>query len=305
MQVKVIDLDGSVISQSCFARAGRALPATPIDASDLAFRTRILARRRCVADFMRRVGPLPAKRPEIVFYGSGDFHHLTAALLARHDTPLTVIHFDNHPDWVRVPASFNCGSWVNRALELRQVAKVITIGPCSDDLDNPERKTANLEAIRTGRLELYPWRAVSSRVRGAYGVGPSHVQSDGNIVWCNLDSRNWADFLADLTRRIATRALYVTIDKDVLMPAEAVTNWDQGRMALSKIIEALGVFAAAFEIVGIDICGDYSAPRFRDPLRFLLAAFDHPRGLRPTQPELAVNAATNARLLACFDEVFA
>ena len=31
--------------------------------------------------------------PDIIFFGSGDYHHVTATLLARYEEPLTVIHF--------------------------------------------------------------------------------------------------------------------------------------------------------------------------------------------------------------------
>src|SRR6202035_2527552 len=46
--------------------------------------------------------------PPFVLYGSGDFHHLSGALLfaslRRGSAPVTLVSFDNHPDWdVRPP----------------------------------------------------------------------------------------------------------------------------------------------------------------------------------------------------------
>ena len=41
-------------------------------------------------------------RPEIFFVGSGDYHHLTPAFPADLKEPISLIHFDNHPAWVRL-----------------------------------------------------------------------------------------------------------------------------------------------------------------------------------------------------------
>ena len=69
--------------------------------------------------------------------GSGDFHHITAFLVAfaveNQSAPITLIHFDNHPDWVKFENGMHCGSWINRALEFRKIGKIITLGVCSHD----------------------------------------------------------------------------------------------------------------------------------------------------------------------------
>ena len=83
--------------------------------------------------------------PRLTFMGSGDFHHVSALLLTsalqHHSRQVTLIHVDNHPDWVKFEKGTHCGSWINRALEQPQVQKVITIGVCSHDLQLPEPKT--------------------------------------------------------------------------------------------------------------------------------------------------------------------
>ena len=65
----------------------------------------------------------PHLRPFVV-YGSGDFHHLAAVLVRRFTTPLTIVSFDNHPDWDIRPPKWACGGWVNRALQLSNVRSV-------------------------------------------------------------------------------------------------------------------------------------------------------------------------------------
>ncbi len=302
MRVIVADLDGSLTAQAPLAARIADGRARLVALADEAPALRIVARRKALDHFTYAIGPAGTE-PEVVFYGSGDFHHLTAGLLLRHERPLTVIHFDNHPDWVLYPRTFNCGAWVNRALDMAHVGRVITLGPCSGDLVRPELQMANLGALRSGRLELYPWRHDPSRVLGHYGDGPDRRQRGGYLHWRQLSGEDWAGFLDALIARLPPDALYITIDKDALSHADAATNWDQGEMRLEHVLLAVKKLAAARPIVGIDVCGDYSPPRFTDPFRAVLAYFDHPRLAEPSAEDLRVNAVTNATLLDCFDRV--
>ena len=297
MRTRVIDLDGSVAGQGPMVALVEEGLARLIDIRTQASQLRIVARKKAMRKFAEVLDqPLPGRGPQVTFYGSGDFHHLTAGLVAQFDEPLTIIHIDNHPDWVRFPPTFNCGAWVNRALELPQVRKIITLGPCSDDLKLPEFKSANLGAIATGRLELFPWRAAPSRIFGA-GNGAQHMH------WRNIADEPFERFLEDIVDKIPTKAVYITIDKDVLGEDEAITNWDQGEMKLAHVEAAVTALAQSAKILGIDVCGDYSAPRFGDPFRATLAWFDHPAASYPTATQLAVNARTNAALLDTFRRV--
>src|SRR5262249_6558403 len=146
--------------------------------------------------------------------------------------PVTLVHFDNHPDWVRWAPRWHCGSWVNRALELAPVHRVITLGPCSEDLDRPQLKGGNLAALGTGRIVLMPWRPAPSRVLGTIPDGRGHRREDGHLVWRNLAEHALADNVAAVLAAIDTDAIWLTIDKDVLGESEALTNWDQGQMPL-------------------------------------------------------------------------
>lgn len=305
VHLRVIDLDGSVAAQEPLRRRIDAGAAARIDATDLASSLRILATRKAMDIFVGRLreNAAPDDEPCVTFYGSGDFHHVTAGLLAGLDRDVSVIHFDNHPDWVRFPPTFNCGAWVNRALELPHVRRVVTLGPCSDDLVRPELQFANLPALSEGRIELYPWRHAPSRIWGRYRDGACHRQEGGHLHWRNLADERWDDFLDELIDGLPTKAIWITIDKDVLDRADATTNWDQGDMPLPRLLSAVERLAAGCEIVGIDVCGDYSSAVFSDPLRATLAYFDHPDRPSPTPDDLAVNARVNAALLECFEKV--
>jgi arginase family enzyme len=301
MRLRVVDLDGAVTEQPTFAGLIEAGEAERIGARDLEQRLRILASRQAFRTLGERLGER-GRVPEVLFFGSGDFHHLTALFVSRHPEPVTIIHFDNHPDWVRYP-TINCGSWVNMALRSRNVAKVVTIGPCSDDLQNPEWKFANLPAMREGRLAVYPWRSNPTRLWGAPLTTPGGNTDGKRLTWRNLADESWSDFLDELVGSLTVPALWITIDKDVLRSGEAVTNWDQGGMALDHVVAALRRLANSFRIVGVDVCGDYSRPRLKDPLRAFLSWSDRPE-LPPHQADdLAVNDRTNARLVAALREV--
>jgi len=304
LRLRVIDLDGGVAAQEPLRGRIDAGAAARIDAADLAGRLRIVASRRALRSLASRLRPGAGKGgPTATFYGSGDFHHLTAGLVAGLDEDVTIVHFDNHPDWVRFPATVNCGAWVNRALELPHIRKVVTIGPCSDDLVRPELQFANLDAVRDGRIALYPWRHAPSRVWGRYGRTASYRQEGGHLHWRNLAEEDWADFLAEMIATIPTRAVWLTIDKDVLARSDALTNWDQGELPLEHLLAAIERLAERRRIVGVDVCGDWSKPRFSDPFRATLAYFDHPGRLHPSPEELAVNARVNAALIDCFERV--
>ncbi|ATR18891.1 Agmatinase (plasmid) [Roseomonas mucosa] len=213
---------------------------------------------------------------------------------------MTLLHFDNHPDWVRFPATVNCGAWINRALELPQVAQVVTIGPAGEDLVRPQWKGANLRALREGRLEVHAWRGMESRYWGRPFEAPGCRAGGGRIAWDSLADASWDGFLEALDARLPGRPLWFSLDKDVLGPNEALTNWEQGGMALSAILGAVQRLGRRRGILGMDVCGDYSPPRFRDPFRWLLSATDRATVPEPSAAALAVNDRSNRRILEGF-----
>ncbi len=50
--------------------------------------------------------------------------------------------------------------------------------------------------------------------------------------------------------------IFISIDKDVLDPAFAITDWDQGDMSLDALLETLSIICKNSQIIGVDICGD-------------------------------------------------
>ncbi|MBI3706453.1 MAG: arginase [Proteobacteria bacterium] len=302
MRLRLLDLDGSAAMQAAAAELGS--PIQKLDFVGLGPQLRLWASRRAMAEFadrLRGAAEPPGDGPILTLLGSGDYHHLSAALIAATETPLTVVHFDNHPDWVRFAPAFHCGSWINRVLELPNVQRVVTIGPCSDDLVRPQFKGGNLAALSAGRLELYPWRHAPSAVWGCIGSGPSFSQRDGQLIWRNVGCEDWQDFLEELLPRIPTERIWITIDKDVLSMADAATNWDQGEMPLAALLVAVRTLARGKCVQAVDVCGDYSPPRFdRNLVKRWEAWRDHPPA--PPAADLARNVATNRALIATLQD---
>jgi arginase family enzyme len=211
---------------------------------------------------------------------------------------VTVVHFDNHPDWVRFGNGLHCGSWVGRAARLPGVARVITVGVCSGDIDRPETKRADLDLLSERRVELYPYRAPD---------GGSALRVGGE-EWPSIEAVGEDGFVDLLASRITTPAVYITIDKDVLRSADAVTNWDQGRLSLEGLEALVRAVATRARVIGADVVGDWSAPRYGSgPLAALLkigeAFLDQPH--RGPLPAVAgrINQSTNLRLLSLFSEM--
>jgi arginase family enzyme len=295
VHLRLIDTDGSVDG----AALRSAVPwdsVTPVDLRDLGPALRLWSRGKHIAAARARVAAAPDPRPSVTFMGSGDFHHLAALLAERITEPFTLLHFDNHPDWVRLAPRWHCGSWVNRVLALPSVRRVVTVGVCSDDLVNPARKGGNLPARDAGRLALLPWQHKPSRARRRIADGPGHAWRDGFIHWRNLAEMQQEQALAMVLDAIPTAAVWITIDKDVLPEHEALTNWDQGGMPLAALTALLRAAGQRKRVLGADVCGEYSPPRHANWFKRIEARMDQPARNATDQHRIDANTRTDCEL---------
>ena len=200
-------------------------------------------------------------------FGSGDFHHLTALWLRRVAEPITVVSFDNHPDWDIRPPRWACGGWVNRALELPHVQKVSVWGCGNFECWWPAQIFGNRAAERAGKLEVHPWadsRTVKERARR------------GAIL-----RTSWRDGFEQFVAGLNGASVYVTIDLDCLQALEAATNWENGRFTADDVAWALSALRTGARVIGGDICGAYSVPKYARWKQRFAADFDHPKGKAP------------------------
>lgn len=302
MHLQILDLDGSVAAQPSLREAIPWSSVTTIPLRDLGPRLRLWSRAADIAVLRTRLHDANARSDDtITLIGSGDFHHLAVLLMERTTEPFTLVHIDNHPDWVRLAPRWHCGSWVNQALKLPQVAKVITLGVCSDDLVRPDLKGGNLRALAKSRIALFPWRHAPSRVWTRVADGPGHRYENGQLVWNNLGDGDFAAHLDTLLAQIPTDAVWITIDKDVLSESEALSNWDQGQMPLARVLETIHALRAHKRIVGADICGEYAPLRHTNLFKRIEARMDQPQR-EASAAALAQNEQVNRALLTALAE---
>ncbi len=301
MHLQLLDLDGSLVAQHALRDAVPWDSASTIALRDLGPRLRLWSRQRTIDALRARLDAAQAKSlGTITLIGSGDFHHVAVTLIERaaraENAPFTLVHIDNHPDWVRLAPRWHCGSWVNQVLRMPQVARVITLGVCSDDLVRPDRKGGNLAALDSGRLVLLPWQHAPSRVRRRVADGIGHRYADGQLVWENLADGDFAAHLTSIIDAIPTEAVWITIDKDVLPEQEVTSNWDQGEMPLARVLETIRAIRARKQILGADICGEYAPERHRNWFKRIEARMDQPRR-SASQNDLVQNERVNIALL--------
>ncbi|MBO9707282.1 MAG: arginase family protein [Caulobacter sp.] len=295
----LLDLDGAFEDQGALVEETLAAGGDQVAARDLGPALRLWSRPPALEALRDRLRQSAPAGPSLVFTGSGDFHHVSPLLIERAieaswSGPVTVLHFDNHPDWVRFENGMHCGSWVGRAARLPGVAKVITVGVCSRDIAHPTSRSAHLDLVEDGRLELYAYRAPD---------GGSTVRV-GRAAWPTVESQGEDAFIDFLSARIQTDAVYVTIDKDVLRHEDAATNWDQGRTSLAFLEAMLARILDEHRLIGADVVGDWTRPRYGGGLAAGLlkraeAMLDQPWS--PPRPALRqVNEGVNRRLLRMF-----
>jgi len=256
-----------------------ALPV--VDARAWGPQLRFSAPPRLIAEFYREHETNLAV--PFLLYGSGDFHYLTALRLRSVAGSAVLVSFDNHPDWDVRPPKWGCGGWINRALELPHIKDVAVWGCGNFECWWPHQIFGNRRAERAGILEVHPWaddRPVKDR------------QRKGAIL-----AENWRDRFEQFSKRLVDENIYVTIDLDCLRIEEAVTNWESGRFSVVDLQWALGTLRESCRIIGGDICGAYSPPKYARRKQRFAAEFDHPKIRLPNEDEIrTINLTTLEKL---------
>lgn len=153
---------------------------------------------------------------------SGNYHYLTKFWTDKIDRPFSMIVFDHHPDMQ--PALFSellsCGCWVRAMLDTNPLLQKVCIIGASDSL---KKETEGYD----NRIRYY---------------------SEQTMQHENV----WKEF----SHNHLNEPVYVSVDKDVLAPEYAATNWDQGSLTLEELKKILSIIMHNERIIGIDICGE-------------------------------------------------
>jgi hypothetical protein len=300
-KVRILNFDGSLTRQTRLIERYRP---EIIDLTSLGGSGRLWSNKKTAAAIGASLQP--QAQQDITFLGSGDFHHVSQLLVSRFAGPLTLIVFDFHPDWDILPPSLGCGSWVSRALELKNINKVLLLGISSDDISSPAIHTGNLQALKDDRLEIYPCAHKPTRVlfrevprNSSLQVRRSGLASE--ITWTELQGRDMEAFMALVLQRCESKKVYISIDKDCLRSDHALSNWEEGRFSLDELLRLLKVMQETMDIVGLDITGEYSEPAVAGRIKALCSRLDHPACYSacgaPAEKINTINEETNLRIL--------
>lgn len=295
MRIRVIDLDGSITAQD---RVLRTFQPDVFDLRHYGPRLRIGCRWHRFYRFERRLdrllGPNEPLDPWVSLLGSGDFHHLSLALLRRVRHPFNLLVLDKHPDWHGGMPILHCGTWLHHAAQLPNVRRIFHLGG-EAGFDTTLRWLAPKRRLQAGKIVALPacrtfergfWRDLPHRPLRRHFDAP-------------IDQERLEDLLCPHLEELDRLPLYISLDKDVMWMPESVVNGDSGFLDLNEVQEILQFFlkAAGNDLVGMDVVGDWSPVRTQGILRHLLHRFSHPRNKVDAEQARLCNERTNTMLL--------
>ena len=265
---------------------------------------------------------------KVIFYGSGDYHHLAYLLLSLIEEPLTVIQFDNHTDfWKSSPGNLHCGSWVVNSLELPHVRRVIQLGIDGDlrlskDLPMPNFPmpigtiTHKMSLLCDGKVEVYPNSMHRSVLLGRVRAASPCVELKPRIIttnayWKDIQGNGGIEMtLERILPTIPTDNVYLTIDKDVLIEPESFTNYPgyQGTMTLDELLAAVSLIGKRKRIIGVDVCGEGSHASVKGYLFKRYYAWKKDRKIQlsdfSSQENIRLNEEANLKILERLKESY-
>jgi hypothetical protein len=292
MLVRILDLDSSVARQERLRqRVDHCLPL-----ASWGPRLRLACSWRSFRAFeselSRQMGDHD-RQPRLTFVGSGDFHHLSLALLRRQVGPCNVLVLDNHPDWMcRIPF-LHCGAWLAHTARLPHVNRIFHVGG-EVDFDNHYRWLAPWPLLRSGKITVIPalrsfrGKAWDKVAHGALRENPDEPAGRDAIE----------EMLAPWRLELARLPLYISLDRDVLRAEEAVVNWDSGHLVTSEVLAVVKSFlAASGGLAAMDAVGDWSPVRTSGIGRKILHWTEHPSGTIDPRQATAINERLNLTLV--------
>ena len=225
---------------------------------------RFACSQRALRELSTALGPIIDRRPSVVFLGSGDFHHVTLALVERAraiNRQMQVVVFDNHPDNMLYPFGVHCGSWVWHVSRLPFVTRVHIAGITSPDVERGHVWENRLAPLRSGKVVYW---CVQRDLRGLERAGVHQSRSFPSVI----------EMIGSLSKALAAteEPIYLSIDKDVLARDVVQTNWDQGVMQLEELESAIGQLRG--RLIGSDIVGEVSSYQYRSWFKRLLSGLD-------------------------------
>lgn len=274
MQIHILALDGSVTGQQGLLKRHRPNILRVRDwGPSIRLGCRFGRFRQFEQELADRFPAAADGDAPLVFCGSGDFHHVSLALIRRIHQPFNLLVVDNHPDWMRGVPFLHCGTWVYHAARHPMVQRIFHVGG-DVDFDNYYRCLAPWPLLRSGKITVLPG---ARRFQGGSWPKVRHepVRPDSAT---HTTGKRLEALLQPFREDLARWPLYISLDKDVMVARDAVVNWDSGHLELPEVQTLLQSFLAASrgKLVGMDIVGDWSPVCVRGWLRQFLHLTEHP-----------------------------
>ena len=174
----------------------------------------------------------------IHFFDNGNFHYMSKIWTDMVQEPFSLVVFDHHPDMQepRFGNILSCGGWVKKVLEENKFVNNVVIIGVADHL------------VDEIRAELS--QAVDAEI-----LDKVTFIRESELSAVTLERRS-PDKVYSTFHIPHSTPVYISIDKDALAPAYAVTNWDQGSLDVATLKEIITNLAEKYKILGVDICGE-------------------------------------------------
>jgi hypothetical protein len=300
MRARILDLDGSMPSQTgLLARCHPIIRPLANWGPPIRIACSFAKFRRFEQALGRLLGGDTDSEPTLTFSGSGDFHHVSLALVRRLRKPVNLLVIDNHPDWMKGVPFLHCGTWLYHAARLPWVKRIFHVGG-DVDFDNGFRWMAPWRLLRDQKIIVFgarrrfkgrPWDTVVNKP----------LREAGELT---MSGHQMEQLLGPYAEELSQFPLYISLDKDVLPVSEAAVNWDSGHLTLEetgKVLKAFGQ-AARGKLAGVDIVGDWSPVQVQGLLPWTFHLTEHPAlSVDPLEASNR-NERANLFLLACLNE---
>ena len=264
-----LDFDGSIPAQS---ELSKRLEKS-INLTDIGKSIRLWGSESQMHQLRERVRRLRLEYPGkwLTFYGSGDFNHVSSVLLEtlpESQQPVHLVLLDNHPDWFSLPPKYHCGNWVATALRNKAIASALLMGQDSSDLKGRDFHFMPFQDLANGRLNIIPYSKENVLVPLKFrlnvkGARSTEVTPMGINIRFDTVTKLKDGFIKNVREALKGKNVYLAIDKDVLAPAFAQTDWDQGKMTLETLQGIITEVFGVANIVGIDVCGERAPTALR------------------------------------------
>jgi hypothetical protein len=198
---------------------------------------------------------LPTPRDGLlIFLGSGDFHHLSLAILRRIGEPFNLAVIDAEPDWRRGWGLWH-RNWLRHVPMMTQARRIFHLGASRWNLEATQQ---NLDRQDIVALPLLDCGGVKSGKHAPRQSAPFETLRVNGYQ--RARRRRLAALLEPHRAELQRRPLYISLDKTALAPRAAEVNGESGCLWFAELADLLRclIDVSGGQFLAMDIAGDWS-----------------------------------------------